>query len=449
MLIHKLLLLLFFSMIGGLALPPAQAQTGASIAAELHTPAVAVRWMRLLYDRINEVGFFPPTAARAYGYAGIALYEGAVHGMANGESLGGRLNGLPELPQPDPDAVYDWAAVANAAAATVSEPILFQSTTDTLYQVTQLNSIRDFIDGLKADIIAERTAQVGGEVVARSTAYGEQIGAALAAWALADGFAATLELTYTPPLGEALWVPIPASKEAVEPYYSQVRPVLLRDHHECTVPLTVTFSTDIESDMYRQALEVYQMSLRLTDEQRFIADFWADPIGEGGMTPGHWVLTVADAADQLNLNLAQTAEAYALIGVGMMDAGLTTWTRKYETMVMRPETYIQRYIDPEWESYLDNPNFPEFPSGHAAFGGAVEEVLTALFGTVAYVDNGGVIDEVEYARSFTSFEAASYENAISRLYGGVHYRMGMEAGMRQGECIGRAVIERLRGEAVS
>lgn len=116
---------------------------------------------------------------------------------------------------------------------------------------------------------------------------------------------------------------------------------------------------------------------------------------------------------------------------------------KYDQFLIRPETYIQRYIDPEWEPFLDTPNFPEYPSGHATFGAASAEVLTHLFGIIAFTDNRGIVEDIPLSRSFTSFEAAAYENGLSRLYGGIHYRVGMEAGLRGGECIGQRVIERL------
>jgi membrane-associated phospholipid phosphatase len=78
-------------------------------------------------------------------------------------------------------------------------------------------------------------------------------------------------------------------------------------------------------------------------------------------------------------------------------------------------------------------------------GGSVAEILTALLGPVAYTDRYGVQYGLR-ARDYTSFHAAAYENALSRLYAGVHYRVDMENGLEQGQCIGQAVIDRLMSD---
>ena len=42
-------------------------------------------------------------------------------------------------------------------------------------------------------------------------------------------------------------------------------------------------------------------------------------------------------------------------------------------------------------------------------------------------------------RTFPSFHAAAEEAAISRLYGGIHFRAAIENGLSQGECVGEFV----------
>jgi hypothetical protein len=42
---------------------------------------------------------------------------------------------------------------------------------------------------------------------------------------------------------------------------------------------------------------------------------------------------------------------------------------------------------------------------------------------------------------------ASAEAAISRLYGGIHYRMAIEAGIRQGRDVGDHIVRRARTRA--
>jgi hypothetical protein len=439
-------LLLTFCFLLGLVPPIAAraAQTTPAIPADMYDARVAQAWMALLYERVDVIGIYPPTSGRIYAYAGVALYEAVAAGTPTLTSLAGRLNAMPAMPKPDAKQLYDWPSVVNGALAAVSEPLLSQSSVRTLFNATQQENAGRPVRRLREQLAAERRQRVDGEMVTRSLAFGAAIGAAVATWAATDGFSETRNLSYRVPTGDpALWTPTRLGLEPVEPYWQRVRPLVLTDSHECTVPLTLRFSTAIDSAMYAQALEVYQMGIKLTPEEAEIAEFWADHAGNGGMHTGHWLLIGNQLIDQLNLNLAEAAKLLMLIGLAMHETGVSVWTMKYETMVMRPETYIQRYIDPHWEPLLETPNFPEYPSGHATFGAAAAEIITAHWGVIAFTDHAGMVDNMGRSRFFTSLAAAAYENALSRLYGGVHYRMGMEAGLRQGECIGQRILERV------
>jgi hypothetical protein len=89
---------------------------------------------------------------------------------------------------------------------------------------------------------------------------------------------------------------------------------------------------------------------------------------------------------------------------------------------------------------LQTPPFPEYPSGHSVVSGAAAEVLSYLYGdNVEFVDN----TELPFGlpeRKFHSFREASREAAISRLYGGIHYRPAIENGLVQGTDLGKWVV---------
>jgi len=130
--------------------------------------------------------------------------------------------------------------------------------------------------------------------------------------------------------------------------------------------------------------------------------------------------------------------------VAQSDSFISGWAEKYKYNLIRPLTYIQRYIDPSWNADMltdpvITPNFPEYPSGHSVQSGAAAAVLTEYFGeNFAFTDNTHVARGLG-SRSFESFYEAADEAAISRLYGGVHYRFGIENGVGFGECIGEQV----------
>jgi membrane-associated phospholipid phosphatase len=127
----------------------------------------------------------------------------------------------------------------------------------------------------------------------------------------------------------------------------------------------------------------------------------------------------------------------AKLGVALADAFIANWHTKYTYDTLRPVTYIRAHIDPAWEPYLITPPFPEYPSGHSTQSGAAAEVLTAMLGAgFAFVDETHVDDGMP-GRAFPDFHAAAAEAAISRLYGGIHFREAIDDGLAQGVCVGR------------
>lgn len=143
------------------------------------------------------------------------------------------------------------------------------------------------------------------------------------------------------------------------------------------------------------------------------------------------------------MDLGTTVEVFARTGVALHEAFLSCWTWKYRLNLLRPVTYVRRHIDPAWSTFVNTPQFPEYTSGHSVASRAASTVLTELLGDVSFTDDSHR-DRGMAARSFASFTAAADEAAQSRLYGGIHFPMGIDAGKDQGDEIGRLVIARLR-----
>jgi membrane-associated phospholipid phosphatase len=152
------------------------------------------------------------------------------------------------------------------------------------------------------------------------------------------------------------------------------------------------------------------------------------------------------AADALPADIA-VAEGFARVGIAVADAFIGCWHTKYEYALLRPVTFIQQHIDPAWLPLIGTPNFPEYTSGHSTQSAAVAAVLTAMFGTRSFTDTLHLDHSLALPldpRTFSSFDAAAEEAAISRLYGGIHYPIGSANGLMQGRCIGRVIIDRLK-----
>jgi hypothetical protein len=126
----------------------------------------------------------------------------------------------------------------------------------------------------------------------------------------------------------------------------------------------------------------------------------------------------------------------------MADAFIACWNTKYKYNRVRPVTVIKKLIDRNWTPLLQTPPFPEYPSGHSVISAAAASVLTHLFG-----DSFSFTDDTEEefglpVKKFQSFAAAAEEAALSRLYGGIHFRDAIENGVKEGEQIGKWVITR-------
>jgi hypothetical protein len=150
-----------------------------------------------------------------------------------------------------------------------------------------------------------------------------------------------------------------------------------------------------------------------------------------------------------NADFAHSAEAYARVAISLSDAFIACWDEKYRSLLIRPETYINLYIDENWTPLLQTPPFPEYISGHSVISTAAAAALTGVFG-----DNFSFTDSTEAefgltTRSFKSFFAASNEAAGSRLLGGIHYRPANEEGVKMGREVGEFIVDKLKTRAGS
>lgn len=400
--------------------------------------AVAVAWFDLFYDVVKAENFSPPVAARAYGIASVTLYQAVVPGSPHHKSLVGQLNDLSSLPQPRRNKKYHWPMVVNSAMA---------ATLRQLFPSASAGSLAAIAD-LEQHFASEFQSDISPPISTRSIAQGQVIADAVFDWAATDGYATLNNCPFTPPSGPDLWVPTPPAfaPNPLQPCWGQLEPLVLRSGAECAPPSHPPYSEDPASQFFRDAQEVYITGNTLTAEQRTIARYWADGSGATGTPAGHWIAVVGQVAATDNLSLAAAAEAYARVGIAVADAFIACWNTKYHYNLLRPVTYIRHLFDPVWSSAIGTPPFPEYPSGHSVQSGAAATVLTDLFGRKAFTDtthvDHGLVPPLD-PRSFNSFTEAAEEAAISRLYGGIHFRPAIELGIQQGVCIGQAIINRV------
>ncbi|SNS21882.1 PAP2 superfamily protein [Geodermatophilus saharensis] len=404
----------------------------------------ALRWLQTTYDLVLAENLSPPAAARTYAHTAIAMYEAAVRGMPAHRSLGGQLRDLPVPAPRPPAALVDWPAAVVTSAATVLRQVLPFAGADT----------RERLDAAEAGaLLRRRAAGVPERALDASVVHGRAVAGHLAPWIAADGHAGTLGRPYTPPATEPWhWVSTPPNfRPAVEPYWSEVRPMVLTSADEVEPEPPLPFSTEPGSAFHAQAAAVHRQSAANTDEHRAIARFWTDNPGSStppagtptGLPSGHWMLIATQALALRGARLDVALDTLAMTGVALHEAFLNCWTWKYRYQLLRPVTYVNRYIDPGWTTYVNSPQFPEHTSGHSVASPAAAAVLTDRLGVFPFTDRSHDV-RGHAPRTFASFADAAREAADSRLYGGIHFPHAIEAGLAQGAQVGALVLRRIR-----
>ncbi|MCB0663572.1 MAG: vanadium-dependent haloperoxidase [Saprospiraceae bacterium] len=399
------------------------------------------RSVKKLTDVIVHDIFSPPVASRIYAYSSVAGYEALRNEFPEFKSFAGQLNGLDAVPQPEAGKDYCFPLAAVHAFLSTGRKMIFSE---------------DQIEEFQNQIYKEfKDLGMSEEVYNNSIAYGTAVHDHIMKWSSGDMYSQTRTYPkYTIDDKPNTWKPTPpAYMDGIEPSWRKIRPMVLDSAQQFVPPPPTPFDLDKGSLFYKELMEVYTaLQADDKDDRLQIAQFWdcnpfvSHSVGHvmyatKKISPGgHWIGITETAAKKAGSNIMESAEAYAQVSIALMDAFISCWDEKYRSNLIRPETVINTYIDEDWMPALQTPPFPEYTSGHSVISRAAAIALTDLYG-----DNFAFVDsvEVEYglpARSFDSFLHASSEAAVSRLYGGIHYRPAIDNGVMQGEKVGKFIV---------
>lgn len=399
--------------------------------------------MKKLTDVIVYDIFSPPVASRVYVYPNIAAYEAIRHlEPSKYTSMAGQLTDFSEAPAPDEEIDLHLASLH--AFLQVGKALIFSESKIDEYRERLYNKLDEH--GLSSSLKK------------RSLAYGDKVANHVLEWADKDKYKQTRTFPkYTIQDVDAKWKPTPPDyMEGIEPHWKEIRPMVIDSAQQFEPIDPEAFSLDEDTEFYRQLIEVYEVGKNLDKDQKEIAEFWdCNPyvshhrghamFATKKITPGgHWMGIVAIATRQAENSFDETIEVYARTSIALFDGFISCWDEKWRSIVVRPETVINQYLDEDWLPLLQTPPFPEYTSGHSVISRAAAITLTDYYG-----DNFAFNDttEVEYGlteRKFDSFLHASEEAAISRLYGGIHYMMAIDNGVTQGEEVGKHVVANLK-----
>ena len=359
--------------------------------AEANNPELLHRSMKQLTDVIVHNIFSPPVASRIYAYPSIAAYEVMAQSDSIYQSLDGQLTDLKNVPKPNPNKEYCFPLASIQAFLTASKAFIFTE---------------DDITNFEKEILAEfKAIKMPQKVYENSITYGNQMAQHIIEWSKSDMYAETRTYSkYTLTDDEGKWEPTPPDfKDGIEPHWRDIRPFVLDSAQQFVPEMPTAFSTKKGSLFYQEAMEAYKKGKKysavqleeLSDEIKeniAIAKFWdCNPFvshhqghvmfATKKITPGgHWINITAIASRQAKSDFMETTASYALTSIALADGFISCWDEKYRSNLIRPETYINRYIDNNWKPLLQTPPFPEYTSGHSVISSAASVALTSIYG---------------------------------------------------------------------
>ncbi|NJN54471.1 MAG: vanadium-dependent haloperoxidase [Anaerolineae bacterium] len=269
------------------------------------------------------------------------------------------------------------------------------------------------------------------------------------------------------------------------PHWGAVRPFALSSGNQfrphmppqagSTEPYTDALGQTMSNDeAYNQQVdEILNLSANLTDEQKVIAEYWADgPRSE--TPPGHWNALAHGISFRDGHTIDEDIKMYFALNGALFDGSIAAWEAKRFYDYVRPASAIQhkyagqlveawggpdqgtQLIPGEtWRPYQSltfvTPPFAEYVSGHSTFSAAAAEVLTRFTGSNQFYDGVTVLYDEDYNRDgipdmlgqhvtpirgnmfegspadvvtlqWSTFQEAADEAGISRRYGGIHFQ---------------------------
>lgn len=396
-----------------------------------------------LFNTVVEDGFPPPVASRVYAYPNIAAYELAILNDDRFVSMAGQLNAFDTLPTVPPQEAINKNVAMVEAFSLVAKHMLYRD---------------HLMDEVQQGLLEELKPTMDETVYNTSLAYGRSVAKTIKEWADTDGYNHTRTLPkYTVIDTPGAWLPTPPKYgEAIEPHWAKLRPFVMDSSSQFRIQLPFVFSLDTLSPFYAEVMKVYKIAQDATEEQLAIARFWdCNPVpvqidghlmvtNKQNTPPGHWLGITRLAALSHQLDLQETAEIYAQVTLAVADGFKSAWDTKFATNFIRPETYINKYIDPDWHPKLETPLFPEFTSAHSLISACAATVLAHRFGNdFSYTDSINVRFGIE-PRQFVGFKQAAKEAAYSRVYGGIHYIPSCDLAFDQGTALGAFAVTKLQ-----
>ena len=351
----------------------------------LNNTALFNEAMQQLTDIVVYDIFSPPVASRVYVYPTIAAYSIIQKKHPNKYmSLEGQLTDYIDVSDySDPNIIPNLAALH--AFLVVGKELIFSENKIDAYRENLYKELRE--EGLSR------------RELNKSIEYGEIVANEILRWADNDLYKQTRTYQkYTIQQDDKYWKPTPPDyMEGIEPHWNKIRPMVISSVDIFNPPAPLAIDMRRGSKFYNELMEVYRLGAQVTEdnnesEEAKIAAFWdCNPyvsyhkghamFAIKKITPGgHWIGITKIATELANDSFDEAINSYLQVSIALFDGFISCWDTKWNTLVVRPETLINKYIDEEWLPKLQTPPFPEYTSGHSVISKASAVVLTKIYG---------------------------------------------------------------------
>ncbi len=382
--------------------------------------------------------YSPTVVSRVLAYPNIAAYEVLLHNK--NKSLMKALYKDWNFTSLQDSSIIDYSLASITAFSFVAKKLVFSE-----YKM----------DSFMEEVKQKATEKgISENRMNSSIQYGDSVAKEIMKWVSKDNYAEVRGSTrYTLKQTDSTWSLTPPNYEpAMDPNWHMMRPLVMDSASACKPDRPIPYSGEKNSLFYNLAKAVIDTSKTLSDEQKNIALYWDDNPNEyisrgHNMTfshkispPCHW-MNIAIQIFKLNqTDLMTCTKTYCQLAIGIYDGILSCWEEKFRSEVIRPVTYINRFIDDKWSPFIQTPPFPEYTSGHSVTSGAAATILEHQFGAISFSDSTEIMFGMK-PRTFESPMQAANEASMSRFYGGIHYIPAISVGLNQGKEVGQHCID--------
>lgn len=397
-----------------------QIRTAAALAllasAALNAQADAItEWNMKAGEVIAEARMGTPPAVRVMAFVQTAAFEAA-------NAVTGRYPGSLVKAEAGSGAQADAAVAAASRAALLKMLPAQEATINAAYQAA--------------------LAKLPEAGRAAGVAVGEKAAAAVFA-ARADDAAIGPE-QYRPATTVGTYVP--TALPAV-PQWPQRKPWLLARADQFRPAPPPALGSELWARDYNEVRTVGSRNSTLrTAGQTDVARFWDFSL------PAIYYGVVRSVAEQPGRELTRNARLYAAVAQAMDDGLIAIMDAKYHYNFWRPISAIRNGDtdgnaatdrDASWVSLIDSPMHPEYPSAHSILASSVGVLIKAEVGSGTLPVLATSSPTAKGAtRSWTKVEDFTQEVAVSRIYGGIHYRVSTEVGSAMGRQLGELAVQK-------